>query len=150
MTFEVRCKTPVGPFSSPEMLDLKAPPAVHTAQGRIAAWNREHNLNVAEQHVGTCQPIRGKAGPAQYEVHHSSDLCHRTVLCRQLQVSCLPAGSAARDSRQHRRRTNPCKSAQSQASCMPCRASQTASASWRFWTVAGKGSAPETPEHDNL
>ena len=74
MTFEVRCKTPFGPFSSPELLDFKAPPAVHTAQGRIAVWNREHNLDVSEQHVGARQPIRGKAGPAQYEVHHSSQV----------------------------------------------------------------------------
>lgn len=74
MTFEVRCKTPYGPFSSPELLDIKAPPAVHTAQGRIAAWNREHNLDVAEQHIGTRQPFKGKAGPAQYEVHYSSDI----------------------------------------------------------------------------
>ena len=74
MTFEVRCKTPFGPFSSPELLDLKAPAAVHTAQGRISAWNREH-INVAEHNVETRQPIRGKVGPAQYEVHYSSYLC---------------------------------------------------------------------------
>ena len=73
MAFEVRCKTPFGPFSSPELLDLKAPPAVHTAQSRIAAWNKEHNLDVAE-HVNTRQPIKGRAGPAQYEVHYSSRL----------------------------------------------------------------------------
>ena len=73
MTFDARSKTPFGPFRSPELLDLKAPPAVHTAQGRIAAWNKEHNLDVTEHHVGiNRQPIKGKAGPAQYEVQHCS------------------------------------------------------------------------------
>lgn len=74
MSFELRCKTPFGPFSSPQLLDLEAPAAVHTAQSRIAAWNREHNLDVAQQHMGTRQPIKGKAGPAQYEVYCGSVL----------------------------------------------------------------------------
>ena len=71
MAFEVRCKTPFGPFTSPELLDFKAPPAVHTAQGRVASWNREHNLNVIEHHQDGRTSTRSKAGAAQYEVQRS-------------------------------------------------------------------------------
>ncbi|DBA69844.1 TPA: hypothetical protein ACH3X2_012558 [Trebouxia sp. C0005] len=67
MAFEVRCKTPYGPFSSPELLDIKAPPAVHIAQSRIADWNREHNLNVAERHPHVRGATRPRVGAAQYE-----------------------------------------------------------------------------------
>ncbi|DBA77071.1 TPA: hypothetical protein ACH3X1_009658 [Trebouxia sp. C0004] len=67
MAFELRCKTPYGPFSSPELLDIKAPPAVHTAQNRIADWNREHNLNVAERHPHARGATRPQVGAAQYE-----------------------------------------------------------------------------------
>ena len=71
MAFEIRCKTPYGPFSSPELLDIKAPPAVHTAQSRIADWNKEHNLNVVERHPRARGATRPQVGAAQYEVHHS-------------------------------------------------------------------------------
>jgi len=71
MAFELRCKTPYGPFSSPELLDIKAPPAVHTAQTRIADWNREHNFNVAERHPHARGATRPQVGAAQYEVQHS-------------------------------------------------------------------------------
>ncbi len=77
MAFEIRCKTPYGPFSSPELLDIKAPPAVHTAQSRIADWNREHNLNVAERHPHTRGATRPHVGAAQYEVQHRfATLCN--------------------------------------------------------------------------
>ena len=143
MAFEVRCKTAFGPFSSPELLDLKAPPAVHTAQSRIAAWNRGHNLDVAE-HVGTRQPIKGRAGPAQYEVHYSSRLLTCAVMSgTHLQAQPLAAGSAARDTRQHWLCARTCQPAQPQASCMSRYSPQAAAAGRRFWSAAGTARAPQ-------
>ena len=91
MAFDVRCRTPYGPFSNPELLDLKAPAAVHTAQGRIAEWNKEHSLNVADQpHLR--QSTRAKAGAAQYEV--LTQLCMfnyncSTLLCHGARVAAV-------------------------------------------------------------
>lgn len=90
MTFDVRSKTPFGPFTSPELLDLKAPPAVHTAQGRIAAWNKEHNPGLTGNHAGLArQPIKGKAGPPQYEVQNCS--ASHLVIWRELSSERDPA-----------------------------------------------------------
>lgn len=144
MAFELRCKTPYGPFSSPEQLDIKAPPAVHTAQSRIAEWNREHHTNVAHHPHDARLATRSKVGAAQYEVQHCS-ACQPIFTaqsCPRLRSddSCqwLFAGPSAGGFADQWDVECACKSAQPQAACMSCHSAQAVAQSWRLWAIAGE------------
>ena len=63
-----RSKTPVGPFSDPGLLDLKAPLAVKVARGRVHEYHKDHPSTPADSLVEPRSPTKVKSGSSQYEV----------------------------------------------------------------------------------